>query len=216
MLPPKQTNYHHPKLITHGKRMCGHALTSPQVGEIEEQLTSARRELARSEEANQKLQRDVKEVRRPALSTDHKPPLRVSVMDALSLFCSYSQRRVTVCYGNRAVCLLCSSSCYCTHKSLYPVAMVTVPSVELQAFSHGCGSVNQSMCWQLIGSILGREFLSSLSEPFPLCAHLLRPNRCSFIFPPLPLSDMLLPLKSVNNNKLPDTIILQLTAGQAQ
>uniref|UniRef100_A0AAQ4NW39 PTPRF interacting protein alpha 3 n=1 Tax=Gasterosteus aculeatus aculeatus TaxID=481459 RepID=A0AAQ4NW39_GASAC len=32
-----------------------------QVGEIEEQLTSARRELARSEEANQKLQRDVKE-----------------------------------------------------------------------------------------------------------------------------------------------------------
>lgn len=34
-----------------------------QVGEIEEQLMSARRELARSEEANQKLQRDVKEVR---------------------------------------------------------------------------------------------------------------------------------------------------------
>lgn len=34
-----------------------------QVGEIEEQLTAARRELARSEEANQKLQRDVKEVR---------------------------------------------------------------------------------------------------------------------------------------------------------
>uniref|UniRef100_H2RKF9 PTPRF interacting protein alpha 3 n=1 Tax=Takifugu rubripes TaxID=31033 RepID=H2RKF9_TAKRU len=32
-----------------------------QVGEIEEQLMSARRELARSEEANQKLQRDVKE-----------------------------------------------------------------------------------------------------------------------------------------------------------
>ena len=31
------------------------------VGEIEEQLTSARRELTRSEEANQKLQRDVKE-----------------------------------------------------------------------------------------------------------------------------------------------------------
>lgn len=39
-------------------------LASRQVGEIEEQLTSARRELARSEEANQKLQRDVKEVRR--------------------------------------------------------------------------------------------------------------------------------------------------------
>lgn len=41
------------------------ARVSPQVGEIEEQLTSARRELARSEEANQKLQRDVKEVRLP-------------------------------------------------------------------------------------------------------------------------------------------------------
>ncbi|XP_035470813.2 liprin-alpha-3 isoform X1 [Scophthalmus maximus] len=37
------------------------ALMCRQVGEIEEQLTSARRELARSEEANQKLQRDVKE-----------------------------------------------------------------------------------------------------------------------------------------------------------
>uniref|UniRef100_A0A673HA67 PTPRF interacting protein alpha 3 n=1 Tax=Sinocyclocheilus rhinocerous TaxID=307959 RepID=A0A673HA67_9TELE len=33
-----------------------------QVGEIEEQLTTARRELAKSEEANQKLQRDVKEI----------------------------------------------------------------------------------------------------------------------------------------------------------
>uniref|UniRef100_A0A8C4NVR4 PTPRF interacting protein alpha 3 n=1 Tax=Dicentrarchus labrax TaxID=13489 RepID=A0A8C4NVR4_DICLA len=46
--------------------MCSLSLVSPtvtsrQVGEIEEQLTSARRELARSEEANQKLQRDVKE-----------------------------------------------------------------------------------------------------------------------------------------------------------
>ncbi|CAK6968833.1 LOW QUALITY PROTEIN: liprin-alpha-3 [Scomber scombrus] len=37
------------------------ALMCRQVGEIEEQLTSAKRELARSEEANQKLQRDVKE-----------------------------------------------------------------------------------------------------------------------------------------------------------
>ncbi|XP_028268284.1 liprin-alpha-3 [Parambassis ranga] len=37
------------------------ALMCRQVGEIEEQLTTARRELARSEEANQKLQRDVKE-----------------------------------------------------------------------------------------------------------------------------------------------------------
>uniref|UniRef100_A0A8C5C5S7 PTPRF interacting protein alpha 3 n=1 Tax=Gadus morhua TaxID=8049 RepID=A0A8C5C5S7_GADMO len=37
------------------------ALMCRQVGEIEEQLTSARRELTRSEEANLKLQRDVKE-----------------------------------------------------------------------------------------------------------------------------------------------------------
>lgn len=33
-----------------------------QVGEIEEQLAAARREVTKSEEANQKLQRDVKEV----------------------------------------------------------------------------------------------------------------------------------------------------------
>ncbi|KAM4535465.1 liprin-alpha-3 isoform 1-T1 [Fundulus diaphanus] len=37
------------------------ALMCRQVGEIEEQLTSARREVVRSEEANQKLQRDLKE-----------------------------------------------------------------------------------------------------------------------------------------------------------
>lgn len=45
--------------------MCPFSLVSfisCQVGEIEEQLTSARRELARSEETNQKLQRDLKEV----------------------------------------------------------------------------------------------------------------------------------------------------------
>lgn len=52
----------------HARDCNGCALThlclpTLQVGEIEEQLTSARRELARSEEANQKLQRDVKEVR---------------------------------------------------------------------------------------------------------------------------------------------------------
>uniref|UniRef100_A0A7N5ZWS9 SAM domain-containing protein n=1 Tax=Anabas testudineus TaxID=64144 RepID=A0A7N5ZWS9_ANATE len=41
--------------------LASHTLNSRQVGEIEEQLTSARRELARSEETNQKLQRDVKE-----------------------------------------------------------------------------------------------------------------------------------------------------------
>lgn len=33
-----------------------------QVGEVEEQLAAARREVTKSEEANQKLQRDVKEV----------------------------------------------------------------------------------------------------------------------------------------------------------
>lgn len=44
---------------------CAHSnvwVFHAQVGEIEEQLTTARRELAKSEEANQKLQRDVKEV----------------------------------------------------------------------------------------------------------------------------------------------------------
>lgn len=35
---------------------------SHQVGEIEEQLAAARREVTKSEEANQKLQREVKEV----------------------------------------------------------------------------------------------------------------------------------------------------------
>ena len=37
-------------------------VVSCQVGEIEEQLAAARREVTKSEEANQKLQRDVKEV----------------------------------------------------------------------------------------------------------------------------------------------------------
>lgn len=41
--------------------MCNYYVTL-QVGEIEEQLTAARREVTKSEEANQKLQRDVKEV----------------------------------------------------------------------------------------------------------------------------------------------------------
>uniref|UniRef100_A0A671L9A6 PTPRF interacting protein alpha 3 n=1 Tax=Sinocyclocheilus anshuiensis TaxID=1608454 RepID=A0A671L9A6_9TELE len=41
--------------------LCGTHVSNVQVGEIEEQLTTARRELAKSEEANQKLQRDVKE-----------------------------------------------------------------------------------------------------------------------------------------------------------
>lgn len=50
--------------------LLSHTLTSRQVGEIEEQLTSARRELARSEETNQKLQRDVKEVRLAELLTE--------------------------------------------------------------------------------------------------------------------------------------------------
>ena len=37
-------------------------VVSRQVGEIEEQLAAARREVTKSEEANQKLQREVKEV----------------------------------------------------------------------------------------------------------------------------------------------------------
>uniref|UniRef100_A0A7N6FKC3 SAM domain-containing protein n=1 Tax=Anabas testudineus TaxID=64144 RepID=A0A7N6FKC3_ANATE len=48
-------------LLSTQTNLASHTLNSRQVGEIEEQLTSARRELARSEETNQKLQRDVKE-----------------------------------------------------------------------------------------------------------------------------------------------------------
>ena len=40
-----------------------HAPCSAQVGEIEEQLAAARREVTKTEEANQKLQREIKEVR---------------------------------------------------------------------------------------------------------------------------------------------------------
>ena len=41
---------------------CDVVCVPRQVGEIEEQLAAARREVTKSEEANQKLQRDVKEV----------------------------------------------------------------------------------------------------------------------------------------------------------
>lgn len=62
-----------------------------QVGEIEEQLTSARRELARSEEANQKLQRDLKEVRVA------ERPIGVRQLQFVLTY-----RYLTACYGNRA------------------------------------------------------------------------------------------------------------------
>lgn len=65
-----------------------------QVGEIEEQLMSARRELARSEEANQKLQRDVKEVRLASLLTDNKPPLHVSVSLAQRVYFDHTRRHI--------------------------------------------------------------------------------------------------------------------------
>lgn len=49
-------------------------VVSRQVGEIEEQLAAARREVTKSEEANQKLQREVKEVcQRQCLSSWPKP-----------------------------------------------------------------------------------------------------------------------------------------------
>uniref|UniRef100_A0A8C9Y8B7 PTPRF interacting protein alpha 3 n=1 Tax=Sander lucioperca TaxID=283035 RepID=A0A8C9Y8B7_SANLU len=66
LLQNKQ-NIRSQEMLTNRKLLCArsalypHTLASRQVGEIEEQLTSARRELARSEVANQKLQRDVKE-----------------------------------------------------------------------------------------------------------------------------------------------------------
>lgn len=83
--------------------LVSHTLASRQVGEIEEQLTSARRELARSEEANQKLQRDVKEVRLAELLTDNKQSLCVSVAVAQRVYFAHTQKYVTVCYGNKAI-----------------------------------------------------------------------------------------------------------------
>ncbi len=74
--------------------LVSHTVTSCQVGEIEEQLTSARRELARSEEANQKLQRDVKEVRLAGLLTDNKPPLCVSVAVAQRVYFAHTHRNM--------------------------------------------------------------------------------------------------------------------------
>lgn len=49
-------------------------LLSRQVGEIEEQLAAARREVTKSEEANQKLQREVKEVCWASLSLPGQDP----------------------------------------------------------------------------------------------------------------------------------------------
>lgn len=49
-------------------------VVSRQVGEIEEQLAAARREVTKSEEANQKLQREVKEVCRANLSLLSQDP----------------------------------------------------------------------------------------------------------------------------------------------
>lgn len=64
-----------------------------QVGEIEEQLMSARRELARSEEANQKLQRDVKEVRPAGIKH--------------SIFNTIHQRRIPIVCGISCQSSLC-------------------------------------------------------------------------------------------------------------
>ena len=49
-------------------------VVSHQVGEIEEQLAAARREVTKSEEANQKLQREVKEVCRANVSLPGQNP----------------------------------------------------------------------------------------------------------------------------------------------
>lgn len=87
-------------MLTNRKLLCArsalypHTLASRQVGEIEEQLTSARRELARSEVANQKLQRDVKEVRLAELLTDNKPPLCVSVTVAQRVYFAHTHRNI--------------------------------------------------------------------------------------------------------------------------
>lgn len=122
-LSPKRAKRHQLRMLTARPPY----LSLPrQVGEIEEQLTSARRELARSEEANQKLQRDVKEVR-PA---GNKVLLRAA------------QKSLIGNNGNKAICPLGSSDCYCTQTGLCPVAMVTVPSVELLVWMRSCSSVS--------------------------------------------------------------------------
>uniref|UniRef100_A0A4W5MQH7 PTPRF interacting protein alpha 3 n=2 Tax=Hucho hucho TaxID=62062 RepID=A0A4W5MQH7_9TELE len=68
-------------------------LLSCQVGEIEEQLAANRRELIKSEEANQKLQRDVKEVNTVAPSDD--TPITTS--QCVHVVCRYlsAQREAT-------------------------------------------------------------------------------------------------------------------------
>lgn len=100
------------------------SVTSRQVGEIEEQLTSARRELARSEEANQKLQRDVKEVRPAELLTDSNPSLCVSL--------SRSGTKQTILLilteicGNKTICLLGSTLLYVDEELL----IINVPVAD--------------------------------------------------------------------------------------
>lgn len=161
-----------------------HVLASRQVGEIEEQLTSARRELARSEEANQKLQRDVKEVRladlwtnrkqsarRPCLSQCHRvyfahTRINTEQFAMVTKSFAYLAAMTATVHTHTRVCTL-----------LYPVAMATVPSVELQAFSCGCSPVNQ---WWLIERRFGAFFgLNVSSQTFSTCF----PPRCSLTFP---------------------------------
>lgn len=57
-------------------------MVSPQVGEIEEQLAAARREVTKSEEANQKLQREVKEVCW-LKSTQRTPSVQLLMLDVI-------------------------------------------------------------------------------------------------------------------------------------
>lgn len=59
---------------------------SHQVGEIEEQLAAARREVTKSEEANQKLQREVKEVCSANLSGSWLKPWAI-LAPGVSILC---------------------------------------------------------------------------------------------------------------------------------
>uniref|UniRef100_A0A8C9Y8S4 PTPRF interacting protein alpha 3 n=1 Tax=Sander lucioperca TaxID=283035 RepID=A0A8C9Y8S4_SANLU len=94
LLQNKQ-NIRSQEMLTNRKLLCArsalypHTLASRQVGEIEEQLTSARRELARSEVANQKLQRDVKE----ALCQREDMEERITTLERRFVFLYLSAQR---------------------------------------------------------------------------------------------------------------------------
>ena len=74
---------------------------------------------------------------------------------------SYSQKYVTVCYGNKPICLLGSSDCYCYGAS--PVAMATVPSVISQCVGSQWGQ--EVVEWVNLTTFSTSNCFSSLAAP---------------------------------------------------